>query len=106
MSEPLEMNPEGATATVDRPEVRHQKPWNVIILNDDHHSMHFVVAVIQKVVRCDLDRATRIMIEAHTQGRAIIFTGCLEQAELKQEQVQSFHEGEMGALGCVLEQAV
>ena len=106
MTEPHEIQPIGATEVLDQPQIVSFKPWNVILLNDDHHSMPFVVAVVQKVIRCDLNHATRIMVEAHTHGRAILFTGCLEQAELKQEQVLSFREGPRGPVGCVLEQAV
>ncbi len=106
MTEPQEIHPSGATEVLDQPKVVSYKPWNVILLNDDHHSMPFVVTVVQKVIRCDLNHATRIMAEAHLHGRAILFTGCLEQAELKQEQVFSIPEGSIGPLGCVLEQAV
>lgn len=99
--------PEGQTTTLDQPEIQTRFPpnYHVILFNDDYHSMGFVVAVLQKVLRCDLKRAMEIMLEAHTKGRAIIWTGNLEQAEWKQEQVISFREADFGPLGCAVEPA-
>ncbi|MFO0876666.1 MAG: ATP-dependent Clp protease adaptor ClpS [Gemmataceae bacterium] len=90
---------------------RRIPPYNVILLNDDHHSMQFVVTVLRKVLGCTLERAVQLMMEAHDTGRAIIWTGPKEVAELKQEQVSSFHEvrdsdhAQLGPLGCILEPA-
>ena len=58
------------------------KPYNVILFNDEAHSMVEVVTQIQKAINCDEQTATSLMLEAHTSGRAIIFTGHLEKAEL------------------------
>jgi ATP-dependent Clp protease adaptor protein ClpS len=99
--------PESTTGTLERTDTkpRFAPHYHVILLNDDYHSMPFVVMVIQKTIRCSLARAEEIMFEAHQRGRSILWTGCLEQAELKQEQVHSFREDEKGPLGCVLEPA-
>src|SRR5205823_6552479 len=85
-------------------------PYNVILANDDHHSMEFVVDVLCKVLGCVVERAVVLMIEAHTSGRAIIWTGSKEVAELKREQVLTFHEvraggRDLGPLGCTIEPA-
>ncbi len=51
------------------------------------------------------------MMEAHTSGRAVIWTGSKEVAELKHEQVTTVKEtretdgAELGPLGCVIEPA-
>jgi ATP-dependent Clp protease adaptor protein ClpS len=86
-------------------------PYHVILLNDDHHSMEFVVDVLVKVLGCPEEEAVQLMMEAHTSGRAVIWTGPKEVAELKAEQVLSFHEvrasdaAKLGPLGCVIEPA-
>lgn len=86
-------------------------PYNVILLNDDHHSMEFVIGVLTKVLGCSNERAFQLMLEAHESGRSIIWTGSKEVAELKQEQVITFHEirdegaRDLGPLGCVIEPA-
>jgi ATP-dependent Clp protease adaptor protein ClpS len=89
-------------------------PYNVILLNDDFHSMEFVVAVLQKVFGYNEQKAFLLMLEAHHQERAIVWSGSKEGAELKQEQVRSFHETrdlpdgshrDLGPLGCDIEPA-
>jgi ATP-dependent Clp protease adaptor protein ClpS len=101
-------HPETETTT------RHKTipPYNVIILNDEVHSMAFVVTVLQKVFGYDEQKACMLMLEAHHNQRAVVWFGSKEGAELKQEQVQSFHEiirlpdgsdKDLGPLGCDIE---
>ena len=84
-------------------------PYHVILENDDHHSMEFVVEVLCKVLGCPSERAVLLMMEAHTTGRAVVWTGAREVAELKAEQIQTFHESrpdrDLGPLGCYIEPA-
>jgi ATP-dependent Clp protease adaptor protein ClpS len=89
---------------------RRLPPYNVILENDDYHSMGFVVDVLRKVLGCSEERALLLMSQAHTTGRSIIWTGPKEVAELKVEQVRSFPElrddgTKFGPLGCTLEPA-
>jgi ATP-dependent Clp protease adaptor protein ClpS len=99
------------TETQPRDETRTRRipPYNVILLNDDHHSMEFVVEVLCKVLGCAVERAVVLMREAHESGRSVIWTGTREVAELKAEQVQTFPEirggAHLGPLGCVIEPA-
>jgi ATP-dependent Clp protease adapter protein ClpS len=58
------------------------KPHKVILFNDDDHDMYSVTAQIMKAINCDQGKAASIMNEAHTTGRAIVFTGNLEKCEL------------------------
>jgi ATP-dependent Clp protease adaptor protein ClpS len=86
-------------------------PYHVIIANDDHHSMEFVIEVLRKVLGVTIERATQLMLEAHTTGRAVIWTGPKEVAELKADQVRTFHEirepgrVDLGPLTCTIEPA-
>jgi ATP-dependent Clp protease adaptor protein ClpS len=90
---------------------RRIPPYHVILLNDDHHSMEFVIEVLSKVLGCATERAFQLMKEAHESGRAVIWTGTREVAELKAEQIQTFPEiraadgAQLGPLGCVIEPA-
>ncbi len=101
------------TKTLPREETRTRllPPYHVILLNDDHHSMEFVVDVLLKVIGCPEEQAILLMLEAHHSGRAVIWTGPKEVAELKAEQVLTFHEvrasdkAQLGPLGCVIEPA-
>jgi ATP-dependent Clp protease adaptor protein ClpS len=101
------------TKTRPREETRTRRllPYNVILENDDHHTMDFVVEVLCKVLACPVERAVQLMLQAHTTGRAVIWTGPKEVAELKAEQIQTFHQTHptdgrpLGPLGCTIEPA-
>lgn len=57
------------------------KPYNVILFNDDHHSMFDVARQLIKATRCSAEQAFNIMMEAHNNGRAICFSGNRERCE-------------------------
>lgn len=80
-------------------------PYKLLLLNDDIHSMDFVVEVLVKVMKWDLGKAVEVMLTAHHQGQAILLVAALEVVELKHEQVASMREGDKGSLRCVIEPA-
>ena len=90
---------------------RRVPPYNVILLNDDNHSMQFVVDVLCKALNCTVERAVLYMLEAHTEGRSVVWTAPKEVAELKAEQIRTFHEVResdgkpLGPVGCDIEPA-
>jgi ATP-dependent Clp protease adaptor protein ClpS len=89
---------------------RQVPPYHVILENDDLHSFEFVVEVLRKAVGFNEQRAFLVTQEAHTKGRAIVWTGSKEVAELKVEQIRSFHEiradgHKLGPLGVTIEPA-
>jgi ATP-dependent Clp protease adaptor protein ClpS len=90
---------------------RRLPPYNVILENDSYHSFEFVMGVLVKVLGCTPERAYQLTWQAHTSGRSIIWTGPKEVAELKVEQVRTFHEvraagdTDLGPLGCSMEPA-
>lgn len=81
------------------------RQWHVIFVNDDYHSMQFVVSVIMKIFKQTLEEATQRMIEVHETGASIITTCPKERAELYLEQVATIKEGEKGAVDCKIEPA-
>ena len=56
-------------------------PWNVILYNDDWHSIDEVVFQVQKATGYSLERAVEVTLEAHHRGRAIAFTGAKEECK-------------------------
>jgi ATP-dependent Clp protease adaptor protein ClpS len=93
-----------------KPKTRRIPPYHVILENDDHHSFEFVVEVLRKALHYDEQKAVLLTTEAHDQGRAVVWTGSKEVAELKQEQMLSFHETrpgghKLGPLGVTIEPA-
>ena len=90
---------------------RRVPPYHVILENDDYHSVEFVVTVLRKALGYAEQRAYQLVMQAHTSGKAVVWTGAKEVAELKSEQIRSFHEyrgydGEkLGPLTCYIEPA-
>jgi ATP-dependent Clp protease adaptor protein ClpS len=86
-------------------------PYNVILENDDDHSMEFVVDVLRKVFGFELPKSVQLMLTAHETGCAVVWTGPKEVAELKAEQMSTFHETrerdkkDLGPLGVRIEPA-
>ncbi len=96
--------------TREKAHTRRIPPYHVILLNDDHHSMEFVVDVLCKTLGYTPERCVQLMFVAHHSGRAVVWTGPKEVAELKADQIRTFHEfrGEgrdLGPLGCEIEPA-
>jgi ATP-dependent Clp protease adaptor protein ClpS len=81
-----------ATSTIEKPDTRTRKqpPYHVIILNDDDHTVEYVVTLCSSIFGHSVEKGIEIAKEIHLQGKAIVFTGSLEVAELKQEQIHSF----------------
>lgn len=97
-------------STREQSKTRRLPPYNVILENDDHHSFEFVLEVLQKTFGYNPERAFLLTHEAHTQGRAVVWTGSKEVAELKAEQIHSFPEiradgKKLGPLSCSIEPA-
>jgi ATP-dependent Clp protease adaptor protein ClpS len=89
---------------------RHLPPYHVILENDDFHSFEFVMDVLRKALSLSQEQAFQFTQLAHRTGRAVVWTGNKEVAELKMEQMQTFHEiradgTNLGALGVSIEPA-
>ena len=68
---------------------RRQPPYAVVLHNDDHNGMEFVILVLQKVFGYPVPKCFELMLEAHEKGRAVVWVGALEVAELKADQIHS-----------------
>ena len=98
------------TKAREKTKTRRVPPYVLILENDDHHSMEFVIEVLLKTLGYPQERCVQLMMQAHTDGRAIVWTGPKEVAELKAEQIHTFHEiraggRDLGPLGCSIEPA-
>lgn len=70
------------------PRPKPKPPYAVILHNDDLHTFEYVVEVLIKVLRCTTEKAILLTTTAHTEGRAIVWSGPLEVAELKRDQIR------------------
>ena len=71
------------------PKVDQLPPWKVLLHNDDHNSMPYVVQTIIELTKVNRYYAMLRMIEAHTSGVALLLTTHREHAELLCEQFAS-----------------
>jgi len=90
---------------------RRIPPYHVILENDNFHSFEFVVEVLRKALGYAQERAWKLTMHAHQAGRAVVWTGSKEVAELKLDQIRTFHEVRivdqlsLGPLVCTIEPA-
>jgi ATP-dependent Clp protease adaptor protein ClpS len=56
-------------------------PWLVIVWNDPVNLMTYVTFVFQKLFGFSREKATRLMMDVHEKGRAVVSTGARERAE-------------------------
>ncbi len=57
------------------------RPWLVIVWNDPINLMSYVTWVFQKLFGYSLQKATKLMLDVHTKGKAIVSGGSREKAE-------------------------
>jgi ATP-dependent Clp protease adaptor protein ClpS len=68
-------------AIEERADTRTAQPWNVIVWDDPINLMTYVVWVFQKLFGWPTEKATKHMLEVHTQGRSIVVSVARETAE-------------------------
>jgi ATP-dependent Clp protease adaptor protein ClpS len=67
---------------VDEDVTDRDVPWVVIVWNDPINLMSYVTFVLQKLVGYSRDKATKLMLQVHHEGRAVVSNGPREQAEM------------------------
>ena len=70
--------------------LKRQPPYNVILLNDDDHTVEYVVHMMQQLFGHPVEKGLQIAKEVDQAGRCIVYTCTRELAELKQEQIHAF----------------
>jgi ATP-dependent Clp protease adaptor protein ClpS len=62
--------------------VEVDRPWIVIVWNDPINLMSYVTFVFQKLFGYSLDKATKLMLQVHNEGRAVVSSGTRESCEM------------------------
>jgi ATP-dependent Clp protease adaptor protein ClpS len=62
-------------------DVRHDRPWLVIVWNDPINLMSYVAYVFRKLFGYPEAKATKLMLQVHNEGKAIVSSGTREKAE-------------------------
>lgn len=58
------------------------RPWIVIVWNDPINLMSYVTFVLQKLFGYSHEKATKLMLDVHHKGRAVVSSGTREKAEM------------------------
>jgi len=74
--------PDTIEAPVEESDTRIDTPWIVIVWNDPVNLMSYVVLVLQKVFGYSREKATRLMLEVHHDGKSAVSHGTREKAEI------------------------
>ncbi|MGB3722289.1 MAG: ATP-dependent Clp protease adapter ClpS [Pacificimonas sp.] len=81
---------ESGVATRTRPKTKKPSLYKVLMLNDDYTPMEFVIAVLQRFFRMDMEQATQVMLHVHQKGVGLCGVFTYEVAETKVNQVLDF----------------
>ncbi len=74
-----------APVEVERPNTGEveltDRPWIVVVWNDPINLMSYVVYVFQRLFSYPREKATKLMLQVHHEGRAIVASGGRERCE-------------------------
>lgn len=74
-----------APERVERPESDERtdpdRPWVTIVWDDPINLMSYVTYVFQKLFGYSREKATKLMLDVHQKGRAVVSSGAKEQME-------------------------
>ena len=99
----LETFKEATAAKQEEPKVKRPRRFKVILLNDDYTPMEFVVLVLKKMFFMNEGKATKIMLQVHTQGKGVCGVYTKDVAETKTVQVNDFARLNEHPLCCDME---
>ena len=74
--------PSTIEAPVEETVVGTATPWIVIVWNDPVNLQSYVVMVFQKLFGYSREKATRLMLEVHLEGKSAVAHGTREKAEI------------------------
>jgi ATP-dependent Clp protease adaptor protein ClpS len=78
---PPQIAPERLDQPTGEERDERDRPWNVIVWNDPVTLMSYVVFVLRKLFGHDEPTATRLMLQIHHEGKAIVASGPREKSE-------------------------
>ncbi|WP_226921043.1 ATP-dependent Clp protease adapter ClpS [Georgenia subflava] len=74
----------------EAPEAAVERPWRTIVWDDPVNLMSYVTYVFQTYFGYDEATATRLMMQVHTRGRAVVSSGHREQMEVDVQAMHSY----------------
>lgn len=95
----------GSVLELERSKVGPPRLYKVMLLNDDFTPMDFVVVVLERFFGMSREKATRVMLAVHREGRGLCGGYPKDVAATKVEQVVAFAREHQHPLACVMEES-
>lgn len=92
-------------ANIGLPELKKLPLYHVCLINDDYTPMDFVIDVIERFFYKEHATAIQLMLQIHTQGKAVCGTYAKDIAETKVALVNDYSKINEHPLVCKLEPA-
>ena len=91
-------------------ELLSDKPWHVVLLDDNQHTYDYVVLMLCDLFGYSLEKSFGMAIEVDRDKRVIVKTCHLEQAEFHQERIQTYGPDPLiptcrGSMSAILQRA-
>lgn len=87
----------------EKPRLKRPPMYKVVMLNDDYTPMPFVVDVLQIFFAMSLEKATKVMLQVHHDGKAVCGIFTRDIAETKAAQVNQYARENEHPLLCEIE---
>lgn len=102
--EPSRDNDHGLVVQPAKPQLKKPPLYKVILLNDDFTPMGFVIDILMHFFNMPQDKATRVMLQIHTQGMGVCGTYTKDVAETKVCIVNQYSRDHQHPLLCSMEE--
>jgi ATP-dependent Clp protease adaptor protein ClpS len=98
------------TRIIEETDEKLDPPFHLILLDDDHHTYHYVILMLGALFGYSREKAFGIASMVDQFGQAILMTGGRDAVERKQHEVHSFGADpfmpeSMGSMSAIIEPA-
>ena len=93
----------GVAVQEEKPKLKRPPMYKVVLINDDYTPMEFVIDVLERFFSMDKEKATRVMLTVHTQGKGVCGVFSRDVAETKAAQVNQYSRENEHPLLCEIE---
>lgn len=91
-------------------ETHLEPPYHLILLDDDHHTYQYVVAMLGAIFGYSRDKGFALACMVDANGQAIVMTASKDEVSLKQQQIHSYGADplmptSLGSMSAIIEPA-
>jgi ATP-dependent Clp protease adaptor protein ClpS len=102
--DPFRDSDAGLAVQEAKPKLKRPPLYKVILLNDDFTPMDFVIEILMYFFAMSQEKATRVMLQIHTQGVGVCGTYSKDVAETKVYLVNEYSREHQHPLLCSMEE--